>query len=129
VPQTRVLIFSMPRLLNEILGSVLRDDADVTVIQAPVGFGSLADAATLARADVVIAAEHDSSPAEVSALLEDYPHAHVLTVADDGRSGVLYELLPHRRVICDLSVDSVRWAIRHAARRSDRFFPDSRPAR
>lgn len=125
----RVLIFSMPRLLDDILGSFFSDDAGVTVMSCPPGVTSMADAATMIDADVVIAAERDAGPREISYLLERMPHTRALTVADDGHTGVLYELRPHRRLIGELSADSVRSTIRQAGRRGEHFFEsEPRPA-
>jgi len=119
----------MPRrLLNDLIRNLLGDETGVTLVERPPGVDSLADAATIAQADVVIAAERDAGPGEVSELLERRPHTRALSVADDGRSGVLYELRPHRRVIGVLSADNVRSTIRWAGRRADGFFPEPRPA-
>lgn len=117
----------MPRLLEDIIGSLFSDDAEVTVLRCPRGATSLAEAGVLTDADVVIAAEQDAAPAEISALLQRLPQARALTVTDDGHSGVLYELLPHRRTIGQLSPDAVRSTIRQAARRTELVF-EPRPA-
>lgn len=124
VPETRVLIYSMPRLLDDILGSLFADEADVSVVRAPAG--SIADAATLADADVVVAVESDAEPGVVSDLLRRVPHAQALSISDDARSVVVYELQPHRRRI-ELSGDSIRSTVRHARHRHEPFF-EPRPA-
>ena len=117
----------MPRLLDDILGSLFSDDPGVSVLRCPPGATSLAEAAAISDADIVIAAEQDARPSDVSALLNGMPQARVLTVTEDGQTGVLYELRPHRRMIGELSGDAVRSAIRQAGRRAELVF-ESRPA-
>jgi hypothetical protein len=112
----------MPRLLDDILGSLLRDEAGVAVVHCPPGASSLAEAAAMTDPDVVIAAEQDTGVSEVSALLKRHPQACALTVSDDGHSGVLYELRPHRRAIGELSAEAVRSTIRQAGRRAELVF-------
>ena len=53
---------------------------------------------------------------------------YMIEVVAADKSGVLYELRPHRRVIGVLSADNVRSTIRWAGRRADGFFPEPRPA-
>jgi len=122
-----VLICSVPRLLDDILAALFSEDTGVTVVRCPPGVTSLPDAAALTEADVVIAAEQDAGPREVSALLERVPHVRALAVADDARTGLLYELHPRRRLIDELSAESVRAAICQARGRTELFF-DPQPA-
>jgi hypothetical protein len=117
----------MPRLLDDIIGSLFRDDAGVVLVSCPPGVTSMVDAAAITDADVVIAAEQDAGPREVSVLLARMPRARALTVADEGRSGVLYELRPYRRTIGELSAANVRSTIHQAGRRAELFF-EPRPA-
>jgi hypothetical protein len=112
----------MPRLLNDILGSLFADDAGVALLSCPPGATSLSGAAAMTDPDVVIAAEHDAGPSEVSSLLQRSPQVRVLTVTDNGRSGILYELRPHRRTIGELSADAVRSTIRQAGRGAELVF-------
>ncbi len=127
MPETRVLIFAMPRLLDDILESVFADDPDVTVVRCSDNVASVADAVVMTDADVVIAQDRDANTAEVDALLRRTPHAQALTVADDARTAVLYELRPRRRLLGELSPHAVRSAVRDARRRGDLFF-EPRPA-
>jgi DNA-binding NarL/FixJ family response regulator len=126
VPETTVLIYAMPRLLDDILGSLVAGEPDVTVVHVAAGPESIAEVAARADADVVVAVERDAGPAAVSDLLQRVPHAQALTVSDDARTGVVYELRPHRKEI-ELSDDSVRSAIQRARRRHEPFF-EPRPA-
>jgi hypothetical protein len=117
----------MPRLLEDILGSLFSDDDAVTIVRCTRAASSIAEAATLTEADVVIAVEQDAGPGEVSDLLRRLPHAQALAVADDARTGTVYELEPrHRRI--ELSSESVRSTIQRARRRHERLFePRSAP--
>ncbi len=106
----RVLLFAMPPLLQDILELLLRDVPGVELLVDAPGT-SLTTAASATSADVVIAEESAASPEAVCALLELRPHTRALAVAHDGRTGVLYELRPHRRVIGDLSPEALRAGI------------------
>lgn len=117
----------MPQLLDHILDSVFADDAEVTLLRAPAGVDSVAEAVTLTEPDVVIVAERRAGPHELDDLLRLAPHAQALTVADDARTAVLYELRPHRRLLGELSPASIRSAVHGARRRNDLFF-EPRPA-
>ena len=120
MPETRVLIFSMPRLLDDILGSLFADEAGVTILR-PVPGRSIAEAASLAEADVVVAVEKDAGPGVISELLRRLPHAQALSVADDARTALVYELRPERDRI-ELSAETLSSTIRHARRRNEPLF-------
>lgn len=122
-----MLIYAMPKLLVDILDSVFADDAEVTVLHPPAGVDSVVDAVSLTKPDVVIVGEQQAGPRELDDLLRLAPHAQALTVAEDARTAVVYELRPHRRLLGELSPTSIRSAVRHARRRGDLFF-EPRPA-
>ena len=122
-----MLIYAMPQLLEEILDSVFADDAQVTLLRVPPDVYSVVDAVTLTEPDVVIVEEQQAGPREVDNLLRRAPHAQALTIAEDARSALLYELRPHRRLIGELSPTSIRSAVHHARRRNDLLF-EPRPA-
>jgi hypothetical protein len=114
VPTIRVLILPLPRLLQDILHQLLTDVGDVEVLDDDGGAG-LAEAAVRADADVVIAGERDAQPQDACALLRARPQTRALAVSADGRSGVIYELRPHREAIGELSAATVRRAVHAAA--------------
>ena len=122
-----MLIYAMPQLLDDILDSVFADDEEVTLLRAPSDVHSVVDAVTLTEPDVVIVAEHEAGLRELDNLLRLAPHAQALTIADDARTAVVYELRPRRRLIGELSPTSIRSAVHHARRRNDLFF-EPRPA-
>lgn len=110
VSPRRVLLLAMPPLLHDILDQLLRDVPGVT-LTADASAPSLADAAIRADVDIVIAGEQATEPDQVCALLQRRPHTRILSVTHEGRSGVLFELRPHRRVIGDLSPEAVLAAV------------------
>lgn len=122
-----MLIYAMPQLLDDILDSAFADDSAVTLLRVPPDVDSVVEAVTRMEPDVVIVDEQRAGLREVDNLLRLAPHAHALTIAEDARSAVLYELRPHRRLIGELSPASIRSAVHHARRRSDLFF-EPRPA-
>jgi hypothetical protein len=125
VPTTRVLIFPVPRLLHDILRKLLSDVENVEVVECPAGVGGIAEAAARTNADLVIASEQHAEPGAARALLARVPRARALAVSHDGRSAVLYELRPHRRAIGELSVETVRAAVRRAAPPVEHVGPES----
>jgi hypothetical protein len=122
-----VLIYAMPQLLDDILDSVFADDDEVTLLRVPADVDSVLEAMTLTEPDVVIVAEQEARPPEVDRLLRLAPHAQALTIAEDARTAVLYELRPHRRLLGELSPTSIRAAVHQARRRDDLLF-EPRPA-
>jgi hypothetical protein len=127
VPKTRVLIFAMPRLLDDILESVFEADPAVTVVRWPDESSSVGDAAAATEADVVLVGGRRAGTHEVDDLLHRVPHVRALAVAEDARTAVLYELRPDRRLLGELSPAAVLSAVHHARRRQDLFF-EPRPA-
>jgi hypothetical protein len=117
----------MPQLLDDIFDSVFADDAEVTLLRVPPDVDSVVDAVTLTEPDVVIVEEQQAGLREVDNLLRLAPHAQALTIADDARTALLYELRPHRRLIGELSPTSIRSAVHQARRHSDLLF-EPRPA-
>ena len=48
-------------------------------------------------------------------LLRDWPDVRVLLLARDGREGFLWELRPHRVVLGELSIETLRESVRRLA--------------
>jgi hypothetical protein len=110
VSATKVLFLPMPRLLSDILRALLVDIPDVEISECSTGDNTIAQAAAIARADLVIASDEAAAPADVYRLMRSRDGARVLTVSHDGRSGEVYELRPHRSHIGELSADTLRAA-------------------
>jgi hypothetical protein len=118
VAPVRVLIFPLPTLLHDILHKLLAEVGAVQVVDYD-GEAGLAEAASDTAADLVIAEERDAAPAAACALLRARPQARALAVSHDGRSGVIYELRPHREAVGELSTATLQAAIRAAAQTGD----------
>ncbi len=102
----------MPALMLDIIHHVIAAEPDMTVIGV-VDNGDLPAAVGRARADVVVVgqdaqAERDS----YLQLLLRHPHVKVLAIADNGKSGSLYELQPRRVSLGKISARTLTQAIR-----------------
>ena len=113
--RTRVILVDMPQTLREIVRGVVSNTREFELVEEE---GSAATLATIraAAASVVITGLDRSSPQRVSALLGASPNVRVLALADDGRSGAVYELRPEARPLGDISPALLRSAIRGSSR-------------
>jgi hypothetical protein len=105
----------MPALMLDIIHHVVAAEPDMAVIGV-VDDGDLPAVVRRARADVVVVgqdaqAEHDS----YLQLLLRHPHVKVLAIANDGKSGSLYELQPRRVSLGKISALTLTQAIRGGA--------------
>jgi hypothetical protein len=87
----------MPRLLADIIAGVVADQHGRMRIIGEIP--SLADLPAMAarlRADIVILASAEpKAPKPARAVLHRCPQARVLAITSDGKSGFMWELLPH----------------------------------
>jgi DNA-binding NarL/FixJ family response regulator len=105
----------MPALMLEIIHHVVSAEPDMAVIGV-LDDGDLPTAVRRARADVVVVgqdaqAERDS----YLRLLLRHPHVKVLAIADNGKTGSLYELRPRRVSLGKISARTLTQAIRKRA--------------
>lgn len=117
----------MAPMLHDIFDQLLRGVPGVKLFAGDASATSLVDATVLVNADIVIADEHCTQPDDVCALLERRPHTRALSVTHDGRTGVLFELRPHRHLIGDLSRDAVLAAVSPVRPCAERLEPDRPP--
>ena len=102
----------MPRILCDIISSVVSHELDMEVVGRLEHRGALSSEARDAAADVVIVGLPDSElPDECLALLAILPHVRILGVVDGGRA-FLDELRLHRTPLGDVSPESLVKAIR-----------------
>ncbi len=127
MPPTRVLIYPMPRLLQDILYTLASDVEEVELVGCPDDATGIDDAAVRTGADLVIACDRDAAWHAVDSLLKRMPRTRALAVSADGRSGVLYELRPVRRVIGELSAATLRAAVAATAVPFELPLPDPTP--
>jgi hypothetical protein len=111
-----VLLADMPRLLREIVATIVRGQADLELVGEVDSTDQLAGLPPLGVPDVVIAGESDSVGAVAAELLERFPRLRVLEVAGDGGSASVYELRPARTLVAQIGADSLLGALRGAAK-------------
>jgi hypothetical protein len=102
----------MPSLLLDILHHVVELTPDMTIV-GHTADSDLAGAARRARADVVLVGEEarPETP-EYGALLQARPGLKLLAISNDGKSGTLYEMRPHKITLGEISAETLRDAIR-----------------
>ena len=102
----------MPALMLDIIHHVIAAEPDMTVIGV-VDNGDLPAAVGRARADVVVVGQdaHAERDSYLQLLLR-HPHVKVLAIADNGKSGSLYELQPRRVSLGKISARTLTQAIR-----------------
>lgn len=114
----------MPRLLHDIVHSMLTAESDIEVAEAPVReshseFTAELTAERARNVDVVIVTERDfTQTAKYDALLIANPRLRVVAVSGDGKSADLYEMRPCRVPLGELSAATLADAVRapHAMR-------------
>jgi chemotaxis response regulator CheB len=125
----RVLLAKMPALMLDIIHHVIAAEPDMAVIGV-VDDGDLPAAVGRTRADVVVVG-HDAQAERDSylQLLLRHPHVKVLAIADNGKSGSLYELQPRRVSLGKISARTLTQAIRGGAQPTSKTrAPRRRPA-
>jgi DNA-binding NarL/FixJ family response regulator len=111
--QIRILIVAMPRMLHEIVETVVSSQPDMTVTEPVRRRESVAAAARRVRADIVILGESNDEPGEAPwRVLEENPSLKLLIIANNGHRATRYELRPHQVVIGDISPEDIIDAVR-----------------
>lgn len=105
----------MPRLLREIVATIVRGEADLELVGEVENADQLTSLQPREVPDVVIAGESHSVGAVAEELLERFPRLRVLEVAGDGRSASVYELRPARTLVAQIGADSLLDALRGGA--------------
>lgn len=113
--QARILMVGMPRLLTDILMPIVTSQPDMAVV-GEASRDNLLAAAQRTDANVAIIKGERASIADecetFAPLLRALPHFTVLTIADDAKSGSLFELYPRCVALGEMSADALRSAIR-----------------
>jgi hypothetical protein len=112
VDRIRVVITSMPQLLQDIVYAILsvESDLELTVATPPLEATGLVEA--FRDADVVIVPEPVLDSMACKSLLYAHPHIRVVAIAEDGRRAMLYELRPTRVPLGELSSQVLVEAVR-----------------
>jgi hypothetical protein len=114
VTPLRIALYDMPPLQSTIITRFIEDEPDVTVMELAGGpSGDLASTVGDRDVDLVIASMVDMG--EVCMLLAREPEIRALVLDQDVQRGELYELVPQRRSVAELS-SRVVLAIVRAAR-------------
>jgi hypothetical protein len=111
--QIRILLARMPKMLSEILSSLVASEPDMVVAGWLEAEEDLLAAARRARATVLLVGHGARQEREeYASLLLRRPRLKVVAVAGDGRTGALYELRPERVPLGEMSAAALRSAIR-----------------
>ena len=100
----RLLLDRLPPMLRSIIADALADRRDVTVVGREGGL------ARLGRNDVDVVLTTAASPDDPQAalpLLWRWPRSRVVMIARSGRQAVIYQLVPHKQAIPDVSRDTL----------------------
>src|SRR5690349_16711482 len=103
----RVVIRDVPTMLREILEQAISGEPDMEVIAESLLPEPFVDDTHLLP-DVVVLGQRDAGSLERGpAELDRWPRSRVLMITKRGRTAVLYELVPHRRDLGELSPDQL----------------------
>jgi DNA-binding NarL/FixJ family response regulator len=103
-------------MLMDIVKDIIADEADIALVGEVAGSTNLAQAATQARADVVVLGK--AGPGgndDYRDLLYRRPRMKVLAIAADGKRAFLHELQPRVVALGEISPASLVQAIRECA--------------
>jgi DNA-binding NarL/FixJ family response regulator len=112
----RILIRDAPAMLRDILEHAISNEPDMEVIPEPlVSAAPVADQPPLP--DVVVVGATDTEPAtSTRALLDQWPRSQVLVISSRGHHVLMYELMPRRVDMGEMSPGELIQAIRSAVR-------------
>ena len=103
----RVLLVDMPRMMREIVATVVGTEPDLELVGELDGPEALPAGTRRTRPDLVIAGANPALARLSRQLLGDYPRLRILEVDVEGRRGYLYELSPRRKKLGELSPKSL----------------------
>jgi DNA-binding NarL/FixJ family response regulator len=113
VDEIRIVMVDMPRMLREIVSTVVDSQPGMMVAHAHPRPVPLVEAVDQAGAHVVIFGhESPQLTADCRELLERRPRVQVMAVSGDGRRTTLYGLRPHREPLGEVEPDQLVEAIR-----------------
>ena len=111
----RILITAMPRMLQEIIESVVSSQPDMTLTGPVRRMKSVAAAGRRVRADVVILGESQEHIGGTPwQMLNENPRLKIVTISPDGHRATRYEMRPHQVDLDDVSPEGLIHAIRAA---------------
>ena len=101
--ETRIILVGVPRMLGEIIESLVRVEHDLSIVDECRDGPGAAQAIQRAQADVAITSLEGSGSASAADLLAQCPDLRVLAVSPDGSESILYELRACERMLGDMS--------------------------
>jgi hypothetical protein len=111
--RTRVLLLGVTAMFGDLVRRMAEADEAIEVVGTVADVGALIETSRDRRADVLLVAVDDGElPPHCRDLLMARPWMRILGIARAGRSGFLWQLLPHRFPLGELSPAALRGAIR-----------------
>ena len=109
----RILLAEVPRMLREIIESVIAGQHDMSIVGAIDTRDRVATALGQTPADVVIVGlRTGETAATLDPMLFEQPRLKMLAIGSNGRSSSLYELRPYTIPLGDVSPQGLIDAIR-----------------
>jgi DNA-binding NarL/FixJ family response regulator len=113
----RILLVEMPRMLQDVVGSILGVEPDLCVVAEGIAAAAVVEWIERERPDVVVLwVEAGSPPAMCEDLLGRFPQLAVVALEDRGERGSIYMMRPMRFRVEEISRTELVTAIRRAAR-------------
>ena len=104
VSDVRVIVGKVPRLLGEIVTTVLAKEQGISVIGEAESADELLDLCARAQPDLVVLGSIEIDAEEIGRqLLRRSPNAKVVALSENGRKTFVFELRPHKVEIGELS--------------------------
>ena len=111
--RVRVMVAGMPRMLADIVRTIVASQDDLEFAGEADGIAGIARAAKGAEPDVVILGGARSvSKAEYDSLLYTWPRVRIVAIAPDGRHAAFHELRPHVTQLGEVSPATLIAALR-----------------
>ncbi|MEP6732535.1 MAG: hypothetical protein ABJE10_17960 [bacterium] len=112
----RILLAEVPRMLSEIIESVVEGQEDMSIVGAIDTRDRVLATLETTHADVVIVGLRSAeTTTALDPVLYDRPRLKLLAISGDGRSSYLYELKPYCKPLGDVSPSGLVDAIRAMA--------------
>ena len=112
----RILLAEVPRLLREIIESVVAGQGDMSIVGVIATREPVIAALEETPADVVIVGlRNEETAADLTPILYERPRVKLLAISRDGGSTTVYELRPFSVPLIDVSPTGLVDAIRAAA--------------
>lgn len=112
MPELRVVVWGLPRLLGEIVSRIVMTRAHMWSVGQPTEWKELVEMVARKEVDVVIlGCDENELPALGNRLLNEQAWLRILAVTEDGREAARYGLWPQRRPLSETSPEALLEAI------------------